>query len=620
MEEIDQRKIEVGQEALRESEEMFIKAFHALPAILAISTLADGRFVEVNEAFLRVFGYRREEVIGRTSLELDIWETPEVRAGIIKTLQESGRVHGVEVKFRDKAGKLSVGIYSAGIVEIKGAQYLLSLQTDITARKRAEEALQDSNRQVTSILESITDAFVAVDSAWRFTYLNGQAELLLHRSRNELIGKSLWDEYPDAVGTTLFEQLCKAMAERFATEFEVYYPQPGIWVEIRVYPTPDGLSVYAKDITHRKEMEEALKASEERYRRIVDTSQEGILVADAEARLTYVNQRFAEMLGLDGTGMLGRPYLDFIDHSRRGEVADRLGKRKEGMREQYEAVFLRGDGTKMWGSVSAAPIKGARGEFCGSFAMVSDISAWKRFEEEIEVLNTNLAARALELEIANEELEAFSYTVSHDLRKPLTAISGYSQLVLGLFGESLGNDCRGYLQEIVNSSGRMNQLIDTLLDFSRLTRKELHRETIDLSAMAQAVIAELRLADPQRRVSCTIAQGVVVNGDAKLLRVVMDNLLGNAWKYSAKTEEAAIEFGVTEQRGKTAFFVRDNGVGFDMAQAHRLFAVFQRLHSADEFEGTGIGLATVYRIVQRHGGTVWAEGERGKGATFYFSL
>jgi light-regulated signal transduction histidine kinase (bacteriophytochrome) len=252
--------------------------------------------------------------------------------------------------------------------------------------------------------------------------------------------------------------------------------------------------------------------------------------------------------------------------------------------------------------------------------MVSDISAWKRFEEEIEVLNTNLSARALELEIANEELEAFSYTVSHDLRKPLTAISGYSQLVMGLFGDSLGNDCRDYLREIVASSGRMNQLIDTLLDFSRLARRELHRETVDLSAMAQAIIAELRLADTQRRVSCTIAQGVVVNGDAKLLRVVMDNLLRNAWKYSAKTEEAAIAFGVTEQRGKTACFVRDNGVGFDMSHAHRLFAVFQRLHSADEFEGTGIGLATVYRIIQRHGGMVWAEGERGKGATFYFTL
>lgn len=618
MTDVTERKL--AEAALRESEEKFSRAFHAAPTILVISTLAEGRYIEVNETFERLLGHSREEAIGRTSIELGIWENPADRARYVRALRDKGEARDLEINLRSKTGEIIVGLLSGEIIEVGGEKRLLTLVNDVTAHKRAEEALQDSNRQISSILESITDAFVAVDSAWRFTYLNGQAETLLQRSRKELIGKRVWDEYPDAVGTSIFEQLRKAMAERSATEFEVYYPQPGIWVEVRAYPTSDGLSVYAKDITSRKEMGEALKASEERYRRIVDTSQEGILVVDAEARLTYVNQRLAEMLGYDGAEMLGRPYQEFIDHSRRDEVAESLRRRKEGKREQYEAVFLRSDGTKMWGSVSATPIKGACGEFGGSFAMVSDISERKRFEEEIEVLNTNLAARALELEIANEELEAFSYTVSHDLRKPLTVISGYSQLVLGLFGESLGNDCRDYLQEIVNSSGRMNQLIDTLLDFSRLTRRELHRETVDLSTMAQAVIAELRLADPQRRVSCTIAQGVVVNGDAKLLRVVMDNLLGNAWKYSAKTEEAAIEFGVTEQRGKTACFVRDNGVGFDMAHANRLFAVFQRLHSADEFEGTGIGLATVHRIIQRHGGKVWAEGERGKGATFYFSL
>jgi len=607
-------------EALRESEEKFSKAFHATPTLLVISTLADGRYIEVNEAFERLLGHSREEAIGRTSIELGIWENPADRSRYVQALRDKGKVRDMELNLRSKTGEIIVGLLSGEIIEVGGETRLLTLVNDITARKRAEQALQDSNRQISSILESITDAFVAVDSAWRFTYLNGQAELLMQRSRKDLIGKRLWDEYPDALGTVLLEQLGKAMSERFATEFEVYFPQAGMWAEVRAYPTQDGLSVYAKDITPRKQMEETLKASEESYRRIVDTSQEGILAVDAEARLTYVNQRMAEMLGHDGAGMLGRSYLEFIDNSRSSEVSESLRRRKEGVREQYEAVFLRSDGGKMWGIVSATPIVGAHGEFCGSFAMVSDVSERKRFEEKIEVLNTNLAARALALELANEELQSFSYTVSHDLRKPLTAISGYSQLILELFGAGLDVDCKNYLQMIVNSSDRMNQLIDTLLDFSRLTRRELHRETVDLSAMAHAIIAELRLADPQRRVSCTIAEGVVVNGDAKLLRVVMDNLLGNAWKYSARTKEAVIEFGVMEQRGETACFVRDNGVGFDMAHANRLFAVFQRLHSADEFKGIGIGLATVQRIIQRHGGRVWAEAECGKGATFYFIL
>lgn len=370
----------------------------------------------------------------------------------------------------------------------------------------------------------------------------------------------------------------------------------------------------------RKRTEEALRASENRYRLIVETSQEGILMVDEETRLTYVNQRMAEMLGQDGAEMLGRPFLDFVDDSARREVATRLERRKEGVREQYETVFLRKDGAKIWGSVSATPIMGAHGEFSGSFAMVSDISERKRAAEEIEVLNTNLAARALELEAANEELEAFSYSVSHDLRKPLTAISGYSQVILELYGRNLEGECKNYLQEVLDGTARMNRLIDTLLNFSRRIRSEMSRQTVDLSEMAKTIIAELKQADPLRRVSSAIADGVLANGDANLLRVVLENLLGNAWKYTAKNEETRIEFGVTEFRGKPAYFVRDNGTGFDMAYADRLFAPFQRLHAPGEFEGSGIGLATVRRIVKRHGGNVWADGEVGKGASFYFTL
>ncbi|MCM2359013.1 MAG: PAS domain S-box protein [Geobacteraceae bacterium] len=492
-----------GEKALRESEEKFSKVFHAAPAILAFTAMADGRFIEVNEAFERAFGYLAEEVIGRTSLELDIWADPADRAGMVKTLNEGGKVRDCEVNFRDKAGKILVGLYSAEIVEIKGEQYLLSLVNDVTERKRTEERLQES---------------------------------------------------------------------------------------------------------------------EERYRRIVETSREGILSLDREARITYVNRQMADMLGQRGGEMVGRPFLAFVDDSALCEVSAGMERRQKGVREQYETVLLRAGGEKIWVSISATPIMGGDGEFIGSFAMISDISERKQAAAEIEVLNTNLAARASELEIANEELEAFSSMVSHDLRKPLTAISGYSQLILELCGANLDRECRSYLQEVLNGTFRMNQLIDTLLNFSQRSRTELRREEVDLSEMAQTVISELRLTEPQRRVSWTIAEGVVVNGDAGLLRAVLDNLLGNAWKYTARNEEAVIEFGVSECRGQPACFVRDNGVGFDMAHKDRLFSPFQRLQNAGEFEGTGIGLATVQRIVQRHGGQVWAEGETGKGATFYFTL
>ncbi len=252
--------------------------------------------------------------------------------------------------------------------------------------------------------------------------------------------------------------------------------------------------------------------------------------------------------------------------------------------------------------------------------VVEDISARKQAEEQIERLNTDLAARAAELESANMELEAFNYSVSHDLRKPLTVINSYCQVIMEMCGVSLDEQCQGYLKEIYDGTLRMNQLIDALLNFSRLTHCELKPETVDLSAMALDITAELRVAELERRVTFAIAEGVTVDGDPALLRVVLENFLGNAWKYTGAREEAVIEFGVAEIDGKPACFVRDNGTGFDMEYAEKLFIPFQRLPGAHEFKGHGIGLATVERIVRRHGGTVWAEGEPDKGATFWFTL
>ena len=225
-----------------------------------------------------------------------------------------------------------------------------------------------------------------------------------------------------------------------------------------------------------------------------------------------------------------------------------------------------------------------------------------------------------QLETANHELEAFNYTVSHDLRSPLTNISGYCQVLLELHADTLDTSCTDYIQEIYQSTLRMNDLIGALMEFSRLNHQELQRQEVDLSTMARIIAAELKAKDKQRHGDFRIAEGVSGNGDSRLLNLVLVNLLGNAWKYTGKKESAVIEFGVTEKGGKKYYFVSDNGAGFDMAESHRLFGTFQRLHSKSDFEGTGIGLATVQRIIQRHGGRIWGEGAVGKWATFYFSL
>jgi PAS domain S-box-containing protein len=243
---------------------------------------------------------------------------------------------------------------------------------------------------------------------------------------------------------------------------------------------------------------------------------------------------------------------------------------------------------------------------------IEDITERKQLEGELQDAHDKL-------EGANIELEAFNYSVTHDLRRPLTNINGYCQVVKQLCGDKLDEQSMEYIQKIYEGTQRMGRLIDTLIRFSRVTRVEMRRETIDLSAMAMAVAVELELTEPERRVTFRIAEGITGNGEAGLCHIVLDNLIGNAWKYTGNQEEAVIEFGVTEVDGKPACFVRDNGPGFDMAYANKLFMPFQQLPGTN-VEGHGIGLATVERIVRRHGGRVWAKSDPGKGATFLFTL
>ncbi|MCL5062437.1 MAG: ATP-binding protein [Nitrospirae bacterium] len=240
------------------------------------------------------------------------------------------------------------------------------------------------------------------------------------------------------------------------------------------------------------------------------------------------------------------------------------------------------------------------------------------FEMAREISERKMAEEALGA--ANKELEAFSYSVSHDLRAPLRSIDGFSQALLEDYAERLDEQGRDYLSRVRAASQRMAQLIDDMLKLSRVTRAELRREEMDLSGLAQEIAAEQRRAQPGREVEFAIASGLRAHGDPKLLRIALENLLGNAWKFTGKRSGARIEFGMMHREGEAAYFVRDNGLGFDMAYAGKLFGAFQRLHDSREFPGTGIGLATVQRVIHKHGGRVWAEGEVEKGATFYFTI
>ena len=302
-----------------------------------------------------------------------------------------------------------------------------------------------------------------------------------------------------------------------------------------------------------------------------------------------------------------------------------------GETSEAEFIIRRDDQDDRLVLARAAPIRDAEGAVTAGVVVFHDITERRAAETEVRRLNAELEGRVRErtaeleaanreLEAANREVESFAYSVSHDLRQPLRALDGFSQILLDDYGAALDEDGRSHLQRIIAADRRMGALIDALLELSRLSRGDLVRERLDITELARGIAGELAEAEPERAVECVVAEGLSAYADRRLVRALLANLLGNAWKFTAKHDTARIEVGAEDADGELVFFVRDDGAGFDMAYSGKLFGAFQSLHSPGEFEGLGIGLATVLRIVRRHGGRVWAEGEVGKGATFFFTL
>ncbi len=498
--------------------------------------------------------------------------------------------------------------------------------TDITQRKKAEA----ETAILSNALKLALDPILILDLEGKVINVNEAAKRLFE---TEDLGVSA----PDYIAPEDKEKVTAKMQELLmgsginVAEFTVI-TKSGRRVSIEATGNlivdangkANGFVVVERDITDRKRMEEALRQEQRFSKSVLDNLPEIFyLFTYPENRFRLSNKQVETLLGFNAEEIHDRHVTEWFAPEYRDAILKAIDEVMENGQSSIEAPLLAKDGHQIPFFLTGAKFEVNDQSYFMGIGM--DLTERKKAEKELEKYHEHLEElvreRTIHLEASNKELEAFSYSASHDLRAPLRSIEGFSQALLEDYRDKLDIQGKDYLTRIKTATRRMADLIEDMLQLSRITRMEMNIEKVNLTLIARSVMSELQKSQPRRHVEISIADSLEDTADLRLMRIVLDNLLSNAWKFTERQAKAKIEFGLLKSEvGEKVYFIRDNGAGFDMAYSDKLFAPFQRLHADDEFPGTGIGLATVRRIINRHGGKVWAEGEIDKGATFYFSL
>jgi len=460
------------------------------------------------------------------------------------------------------------------------------------------------------VLDAISDLVFSFDSEWRFTLVNKAFERSVQMSRDQLLGRRFQDAFPDIEETGFFRTYHRVMESRepatYVDEYEFADGRVGAY-QVRVAPIPGGILITSVDITQQRKTEDRLGWLAKVFLEAADP----IIIEDREGIVTEINDAALQTYGWSREDIVGRPIKLLVPDERHAQADELLARCKAGEQvRNVEDIRTTRSGEVVPVLLTLSALTDESGQVLGVVSLAKDITENKRTEEGLR------RARA-QLEETNAELEAFAYSVSHDLRTPLRGMDGFSRVLLERYADKLDAKGRHYLERIRAGSRTMGQLIDGMLVLSRVSQAKLRLADVDLADVARGLVAQLKEGAGERQVELVVPAQIPVRGDPALLRPLMQNLLGNAWKFTAGEPVARIEVGTTPEG---EHFVRDNGVGFDERYTDKLFGVFQRLHSSKEFEGVGIGLATVLRIARRHGGQARAESKPGHGATFYFTL
>lgn len=593
-----------------------------------ISRDMDGIITSWNRAAEAIFGYTAEEAVGRhlslIMFDDDIARYPE-RSARIAAGQANLPREGVRRTKDGRCINVVSGAFpvfnAAGEVVAAGAVY-----RDVTEQHKAAE----TRALLAAIVNNATDAIISRDLDGTVTSWNAAATRMFGYTAEEAVGRHL--SFLNSPGDPDLNALNNERirnGEAVPAQDGFRRAKDGTLVHVARSLSPIrneagdvvGVATVLRDISALRKAEADLRLAATVY----ENAAEGLAITDADDRILWINRAYTEITGDAAAEASGRPPRILNASEERGKLQGLMMQdvRSSG-RWSGEVWTTARDGRRVCLLLSVSSffdLEGGPARHCWIFM---DITARKQSEQALVAMNAELEDRVVErtrkLEHANQELRSFSYSVSHDLRAPIRAIQGFSTLLLAEEAASLTDSGRARLERVSENAKWMGRLIDDLLRLASVSQRQLVRKEFDLTAMAEDIVSRLRREEPGRVVDVAIAPGMQANGDASLFESVMDNLIGNAWKFTSRTADARIEIGIDNGDGRTVHYVRDNGAGFEMKYAHKLFNAFQRLHRREEFDGTGIGLSIVHRIVTRHGGELWAHGETGRGAAFYFTL